>query len=76
VIVWELLRNDRSRDRLVFLEHRAGIEPANTGFADQRVSHFATGALGSRVRADTGELTYNLLCLLVAAYFGCAVVRR
>jgi hypothetical protein len=27
------------------LEHRAGIEPANTGFADQRVSHFATGAL-------------------------------
>ena len=26
------------------LEHRAGIEPANTGFADQRVSHFATGA--------------------------------
>ena len=28
------------------LEHRAGIEPANTGFADQRVSHFATGARG------------------------------
>jgi hypothetical protein len=27
------------------MEHRAGIEPANTGFADQRVSHFATGAL-------------------------------
>ena len=26
------------------LEHRAGIEPANTGFADQRVSHFAIGA--------------------------------
>jgi hypothetical protein len=26
------------------LEHRAGIEPANTGFADQRVSRFATGA--------------------------------
>ena len=26
------------------MEHRAGIEPANTGFADQRVSHFATGA--------------------------------
>jgi hypothetical protein len=26
------------------LEHRAGFEPANTGFADLRVSHFATGA--------------------------------
>ena len=26
------------------LEHRVGIEPTNTGFADQRVSHFATGA--------------------------------
>lgn len=26
------------------MEHRAGIEPANTGFADPRVSHFATGA--------------------------------
>ncbi len=22
-----------------------GVEPMNTGFADQRVSHFATGAL-------------------------------
>ena len=28
----------------VILEHRAGVEPANTGFADLRVSHFATGA--------------------------------
>jgi hypothetical protein len=26
------------------LEHRAGIEPANTGFADLRVDRFATGA--------------------------------
>jgi hypothetical protein len=26
------------------LEHRMGFEPMNTGFADQRVSHFATGA--------------------------------
>ena len=26
------------------LEHRAGIEPAYTGFADLRVSHFATDA--------------------------------
>lgn len=28
-----------------FMEHREGIEPSNTGFADQRVSHFAIGAL-------------------------------
>ena len=28
----------------IVLEHRAGIEPANTDFADQRVSHFAIGA--------------------------------
>ena len=26
------------------LERRAGIEPANTGFADPRVNRFATGA--------------------------------
>jgi hypothetical protein len=30
------------------LEHRMGVEPMNTGFADQRVSHFATGALVRR----------------------------
>jgi hypothetical protein len=29
---------------VVVMEHREGIEPSNTGFADQRVSHFATGA--------------------------------
>ena len=28
------------------LEHRMGFEPMNTGFADQRVSHFAIGASG------------------------------
>jgi hypothetical protein len=32
------------------MEHRAGIEPANTGFADQRVSHFTTGALGKTMK--------------------------
>jgi hypothetical protein len=30
---------------LKIMEHRMGFEPMNTGFADQRVSHFATGAL-------------------------------
>jgi hypothetical protein len=28
----------------ILLEHRMGFEPMNTGFADQRVSHFAIGA--------------------------------
>jgi hypothetical protein len=32
------------------LERRAGIEPANTGFADLRVSRFATGACGTVVK--------------------------
>jgi hypothetical protein len=36
------------------LERRAGIEPANTGFADLRVSHFATGALEQLVMANNG----------------------
>ncbi len=43
------------------LEHRMGFEPMNTGFADQRVSHFAIGAYTS---------------LFKVYYFGCAVVRR
>jgi hypothetical protein len=30
------------REKIV--EHRMGFEPMNTGFADQRVSHFAIGA--------------------------------
>lgn len=28
----------------VLLEHRMGFEPMSTGFADQRVNHFAIGA--------------------------------
>jgi hypothetical protein len=35
-----------------------GFEPMNTGFADQRVSHFATGALfatHSNIVAETQE---------------------
>jgi hypothetical protein len=31
-----------------------GFEPMNTGFADQRVSHFATGALSPRSNIVTG----------------------
>jgi len=27
------------------MEHRVGVEPTSTGFADLRVNHFATGAL-------------------------------
>jgi hypothetical protein len=45
------------------LEHRAGIEPANTGFADQRVSHFATGAHDSAARVD--DTRQNALRLLL-----------
>ena len=30
--------------QLQIVERRAGIEPANTGFADLRVDRFATGA--------------------------------
>jgi hypothetical protein len=45
-----------------------GFEPMNTGFADQRVSHFATGArvLPPRERKHDVDLDY----------FGCAAVRR
>ncbi len=43
-----------------------GFEPMNTGFADQRVSHFAIGAHLHRAPAAWESL----------AYFGCAAVRR
>ena len=48
-----------------------GFEPMNTGFADQRVSHFATGAHDSAVHAD--DTRQNVLR---RNYCGCAVVRR
>jgi hypothetical protein len=38
-----------------FLEHRMGFEPMSTGFADQRVNHFATGASAPPLIADDGE---------------------
>jgi hypothetical protein len=39
------------------MEHREGIEPSNTGFADQRVSHFATGA---HIDRSAGSLSARL----------------
>ena len=39
---------DHRKVQREILERRAGIEPANTGFADLRVSHFATGAFLDR----------------------------
>jgi hypothetical protein len=43
------------------LEHRAGIEPANTGFADQRVSHFATGAHPASATRAVPKLAAEIL---------------
>ena len=48
-----------------------GVEPMNTGFADQRVSHFATGAL---IRHTTTAM--RRLFDKRSIYFGCATVRR
>ena len=43
------------------MEHRAGFEPASNGFADRRVSLFATGALlTARIRAIQQRLNYFL----------------
>jgi hypothetical protein len=49
-----------------------GFEPMNTGFADQRVSHFAIGAHP----AAPLELQNTRRCNFAYIYFGCAVVRR
>ncbi len=46
-----------------------GFEPMNTGFADQRVSHFAIGALVRRT-------TKVAAAVLIQNYRGCDVVRR
>ena len=47
-----------------------GFEPMNTGFADQRVSHFAIGAHDSAVTDCTWRN------VLRENYCGCAVVRK
>jgi hypothetical protein len=50
-----------------------GFEPMNTGFADQRVSHFATDAHVRRACQSSTRVTVQSL---YAAYLGCAAVRR
>jgi hypothetical protein len=45
-----------------------GFEPMNTGFADQRVSHFAIGALFATPPKRVARQVFF--------YFGCATVRR
>jgi hypothetical protein len=64
------------------MEHRMGFEPMNTGFADQRVNHFAIGALrrhatkalwaacSTRVRLPLLELCLNLFRLCDCAQVG------
>ena len=52
------------------MEHRAGIEPANTGFADQRVSPFATGA---RLKSSLHRAGHGGVRAKRPTYFGCAV---
>jgi hypothetical protein len=51
-----------------------GFEPMNTGFADQRVSHFAIGA---RAAARLlGQVSGGAIHVVDLPYRGCAVVRR
>jgi hypothetical protein len=50
------------RSPRMILEHRMGFEPMNTGFADQRVSHFAIGARDSRALPESAST--HAECLL------------
>jgi hypothetical protein len=47
------------------MEHRMGFEPMNTGFADQRVSHFAIGAFF--LEANYGSSPSVMMGLTVAS---------
>ncbi len=56
-----------------------GFEPMNTGFADQRVSHFATGALAVTSLGDSDSVhdkALHPLSCVCPSYSGCAAVRR
>jgi hypothetical protein len=56
-----------------------GFEPMNTGFADQRVSHFAIGACTlhtSKLNARSGAIVTGITAIVADAYRGCAVVRK
>jgi hypothetical protein len=50
-----------------------GFEPMNTGFADQRVSHFAIGASSRRTHPSS---TRAAVQIVARTYFGCEVTRR
>jgi hypothetical protein len=47
-----------------------GFEPMNTGFADQRVSHFAIGACTPCTQNPART------AIVAEVYCGCGVVRR
>jgi hypothetical protein len=53
-----------------------GFEPMNTGFADQRVSHFAIGARNAEIRVRAQGIEFAMPTARVPFYCGCAVVRR
>ncbi len=59
-----------------------GFEPMNTGFADQRVSHFAIGARPPRRRCAAEQCFYNITATTTSLfsvqqdYLGWAVIRR
>jgi hypothetical protein len=56
---------------VIALEQREGIGPSNTGFADQRVSHFATGVrLPLRFIQDVQRLSQSTFANLLRLSYG------